>query len=155
VARSDAKLETVAPESADVIAEELISMAIETRLITLTDDAVGQLRTMIEKKGNPSLGLRVWVQPGGCSGFSYGMALDDAPLGDDVISEVEGLRVIVDSFSAGHLQGAKVDYVDSLMGAGFTVLNPNAVSSCGCGHSFESAQGGGDAHACGSGGCSH
>jgi iron-sulfur cluster assembly accessory protein len=130
-------------------------MAIETRLITLTDDAVGQLRTMIEKKGNPSLGLRVWVQPGGCSGFSYGMALDDAPLGDDVISEVEGLTVIVDSFSAGHLQGAKVDYVDSLMGAGFTVLNPNAVSSCGCGHSFESAQGGGDAHACGSGSCAH
>jgi iron-sulfur cluster assembly accessory protein len=130
-------------------------MAIDTRLITLTDDAVGQLRTMIEKKGNPSLGLRVWVQPGGCSGFSYGMALDDAPLSDDVISEVEGLKVIVDSFSAGHLQGAKVDYVDSLMGAGFTVLNPNAVSSCGCGHSFESAQGGGDAHACGSGGCAH
>jgi iron-sulfur cluster assembly accessory protein len=130
-------------------------MAIDTRLITLTNDAVGQLRTMIEKKGNPSLGLRVWVQPGGCSGFSYGMALDDAPLSDDVISEVEGLKVIVDSFSAGHLQGAKVDYVDSLMGAGFTVLNPNAVSSCGCGHSFESAQGGGDAHACGSGGCAH
>ena len=130
-------------------------MAIQTQLITLTDDAVGQLRNMIEKKGNPSLGLRVWVQPGGCSGFSYGMALDDAPLGDDVISEVEGLKVIVDSFSAGHLQGAKVDYVDSLMGAGFTVLNPNAVSSCGCGHSFESAQGGGDAHTCGTGGCSH
>ena len=130
-------------------------MAIDTRLISLTDDAVGQLRNMIEKKGNPSLGLRVWVQPGGCSGFSYGMALDDAPLSDDVISEVEGLKVIVDSFSAGHLQGAKVDYVDSLMGAGFTVLNPNAVSSCGCGHSFESAQGGGDAHTCGSGGCAH
>jgi iron-sulfur cluster assembly accessory protein len=130
-------------------------MAIQTQLITLTDDAVGQLRNMIEKKGNPSLGLRVWVQPGGCSGFSYGMALDDAPLGDDVINEVEGLRVIVDSFSAGHLQGAKVDYVDSLMGAGFTVLNPNAVSSCGCGHSFESAQGGGDAASCGTGGCSH
>ena len=130
-------------------------MAIDIQLITLTNDAVGQLRTMIEKKGNPSLGLRVWVQPGGCSGFSYGMALDDAPLADDVISDVEGLKVIVDSFSAGHLQGAKVDYVDSLMGAGFTVLNPNAVSSCGCGHSFESAQGGGDAHACGSGGCAH
>lgn len=130
-------------------------MAIDTQLITLTNDAVGQLRTMIEKKGNASLGLRVWVQPGGCSGFSYGMALDDAPLDDDVISEVEGLRVIVDSFSAGHLQGARVDYVDSLMGAGFTVLNPNAVSSCGCGHSFESAQGGGDAHACSSGGCAH
>jgi iron-sulfur cluster assembly accessory protein len=130
-------------------------MAIDTQLITLTSDAVGQLRSMIEKKGNPGLSLRVWVQPGGCSGFSYGMALDDAPLSDDIISEVEGLRVIVDSFSAGHLQGAKVDYVDSLMGAGFTVLNPNAVSSCGCGHSFESAQGGGDAHACGSGGCAH
>jgi iron-sulfur cluster assembly protein len=130
-------------------------MAIDTQLITLTDDAVGQLRAMIEKKGNPSLGLRVWVQAGGCSGFSYGMALDDSPLDDDVISSVAGLKVIVDASSAPHLQGAKVDYVDSLMGAGFTVLNPNAVSSCGCGHSFESAQGGGDAHACGSGGCSH
>jgi iron-sulfur cluster assembly accessory protein len=130
-------------------------MAIDTQLISLTDDAVGQLRTMIEKKGNPSLALRVWVQAGGCSGFSYGMALDDSPLSDDVISEVSGLKVIVDATSAQHLQGAKVDYVDSLMGAGFTVLNPNAVSSCGCGHSFESAQGGGDAQSCGSGGCSH
>ena len=129
-------------------------MAIDTQLITLTDTAADQLRTMIQKKGNASLGLRVWVQPGGCSGFSYGMALDDAPLDDDVVSEVSGLKLIVDSYSAQHLGGAKVDYLDSLMGAGFTVLNPNAVSSCGCGHSFESAQGGGDAHSCGSG-CSH
>ncbi|MFY9614056.1 MAG: iron-sulfur cluster insertion protein ErpA [Candidatus Dormiibacterota bacterium] len=130
-------------------------MAIDTQLITLTDSAADQLRTMIEKKGNASLGLRVWVQPGGCSGFSYGMALDDAPLDDDVVSEASGLRVIVDSYSAQHLGGAKVDYLDSLMGAGFTVLNPNAVSSCGCGHSFESAQGGGDAQSCGTGGCAH
>ncbi|MDQ6919368.1 MAG: iron-sulfur cluster insertion protein ErpA [Candidatus Dormibacteraeota bacterium] len=130
-------------------------MAIDTQLITLTDSAADQLRTMIEKKDNASLGLRVWVQPGGCSGFSYGMALDDAPLDDDVVSEISGLKVIVDSYSAQHLGGAKVDYLDSLMGAGFTVLNPNAVSSCGCGHSFESAQGGGDAHSCGSGGCAH
>src|SRR4030081_2031768 len=114
-------------------------MAIETQLISLTDSAADQLRNMIEKKANPGLGLRVWVQPGGCSGFSYGMALDDAPLDYDVISEIAGLKVIVDSFSAGHLQGAKVDYVDSLMGAGFTVLNPNAVSSCGCGPRFASA----------------
>jgi iron-sulfur cluster assembly protein len=130
-------------------------MAIDTQLITLSEDAAGKLREMIEKKANPGLALRVWVQPGGCSGFSYGMALDDAPLNDDVVSEVSGLKVIVDAYSAQHLQGAKVDYVDSLMGAGFTVLNPNAVSSCGCGHSFESAKGGGDAHSCGSGGCSH
>jgi iron-sulfur cluster assembly protein len=130
-------------------------MAIETQLITLTDAAADQLRNMIEKKGNASLGLRVWVQPGGCSGYSYGMALDDAPLDDDVISEASGLKVIVDSFSAQHLGGAKVDYLDSLMGAGFTVLNPNAVSSCGCGHSFESASGGGNAESCGSGGCAH
>ena len=131
-------------------------MAIQTQpLISLTDAAVDQLRTMIEKKGNPNLALRVWVQPGGCSGFSYGMALDDAPLDDDVVSNVGELKVIVDSFSAQHLGGAKVDYLDSLMGAGFTVLNPNAVSSCGCGHSFASAQGGGEAQSCGSGGCSH
>jgi iron-sulfur cluster assembly accessory protein len=130
-------------------------MAIETQLVTLTDSALSQLNTLIEKKGNPSLALRVFVQAGGCSGFQYGMALDDAPLEDDVVSEVNGLRVFVDSFSAQHLQGAKIDFVDSLMGAGFTVLNPNAVSSCGCGHSFQSAQGGGEAQSCGSGGCSH
>jgi iron-sulfur cluster assembly protein len=130
-------------------------MAIDTQLVTLSEVAHSQLQTMITKKGNPNLALRVFVQPGGCSGFSYGMALDDAPLEDDVVSEIQGLRVFVDSFSAQHLQGAQIDYVDSLMGAGFTVLNPNAVSSCGCGHSFESASGGGDAKACGSGGCSH
>jgi iron-sulfur cluster assembly protein len=126
-----------------------------TQLVTLTDDAMSQLQSMIEKKGNPALALRVWVQPGGCSGFNYGMALDDAPLDDDVVSQAGSLRVFVDAFSAQHLQGARIDYVDSLMGAGFTVLNPNAVSSCGCGHSFESAQGGGEARACGSGGCGH
>ena len=134
-----------------------MAIQIETQqLISLTDDARDQLRTMIEKKGNPNLALRVWVQPGGCSGFSYGMALDDAPLDDDVVSEINGLKVIVDAFSSQHLGGAKVDYVDSLMGAGFTVLNPNATSSCGCGHSFSSAQGGGEAQSCGSGGgCAH
>jgi iron-sulfur cluster assembly accessory protein len=130
-------------------------MAIETQLVTLTDSALSQLNTLIEKKGNPSLALRVFVQAGGCSGFQYGMALDDAPLEDDVVSEVNGLKVFVDSYSAQHLQGAKIDFVDSLMGAGFTVLNPNAVSSCGCGHSFQSTQGGGEAQSCGSGGCSH
>ena len=130
-------------------------MAIETQVVTLTDDAKSQFKAMIEKKGNPNLALRVFVQAGGCSGFSYGMALADVPLDGDVISEVAGIRVFVDSSSAEHLQGATIDYVDSLMGAGFTVLNPNAVSSCGCGHSFESAKGGGDAHASGSGGCSH
>jgi len=125
------------------------------QLVSLTEAATEQLRGLIAKKGNPDLALRVFVQQGGCSGFSYGMALDDAPLEDDVISEVSGLKVYVDSFSAQHLGGARIDYVDSLMGAGFTVLNPNAVSSCGCGHSFESAQGGGEAHSCGSGGCAH
>ena len=126
-------------------------MAIDTQLITLTNDAVGQLRSMIVKKGNPSLGLRVWVQAGGCSGFSYGMALDDSPLDDDVISEVSGLKVIVDASSSAHLQGAKVDYVDSLMGAGFTVHNPNAVHSCSCGTSFDTGEDAGEARACGCG----
>lgn len=127
-------------------------MAIQTQqLITLTDDARDQLRTMIEKKGNPSLALRVWVQPGGCSGFSYGMALDDAPLDDDIVSEVNGLRVIVDAYSSQHLGGAKVDYLDSLMGAGFTVQNPNAVHSCSCGTSFDTGDDAGEAKACGCG----
>jgi iron-sulfur cluster assembly protein len=128
-------------------------MALDMQLVTISEDAVGKLKEMIAQKENPNLALRIFVQPGGCSGFSYGMALDDTPLSDDVITESDGVRVFIDNFSSQHLQGAKIDYSDSLMGAGFTVLNPNAVSSCGCGHSFESAQGGGETKSCGSGGC--
>ncbi len=123
--------------------------------LTLSAVASTKVRELLEQEGNPDLGLRVYVAGGGCSGLQYGMALDDNTLDDDYVVGVEGIRVLVDSESARFLEGSEIDYVDSLMGAGFTVNNPNAVSTCGCGHSFRTADEGGSARGCGSGGCGH
>jgi len=123
--------------------------------LTLSVVASTKVRELLEQEGNPDLGLRVYVAGGGCSGLQYGMALDDNTLDDDYVVGVEGIRVLVDSESARFLEGSEIDYVDSLMGAGFTVNNPNAVSTCGCGHSFRTADEGGSARGCGSGGCGH
>ena len=128
---------------------------IEQATVSLTPQAMSQLRNLLTQENNPQLGLRVFVSGGGCSGLQYGMAFDDNVRPEDEVIETDGVKVIVDEYSIQHIRGSEIDYVDSLMGAGFTVLNPNAVSSCGCGHSFESAQGGGDAHSCASRGCSH
>lgn len=117
-------------------------------MITLTTTATEQLKQLIEKQGDPQTALRVFVSPGGCSGFQYGMALDTiAQEGDEVLDQ-DGIRVIIDEYSINYLEGAEIDYVDSLMGAGFTVYNPNAVSSCGCGHSFQTADHAGQAQKC-------
>jgi iron-sulfur cluster assembly protein len=122
--------------------------------ITLTEKAANRLREIIASKGE-NLALRVMVRPGGCSGYEYGMALERNPRPDDDVTEIEGLKVVVDPRSVEFLDGATVDYVDSLMGGGFAINNPNAVSSCGCGQSFKAANGGGAPKSCGSGGCSH
>ena len=105
-------------------------IADDTQLITITDSALGQLRDLLQKQGRPEMGLRVFVQPGGCSGMSYGMGFEDRPEEGDAVSEVGGVRLFVDSVSARYIKGAEIDFVDSLMGGGFTVHNPNAVSSC-------------------------
>ena len=119
-----------------------------TQFVTLTEPAVVQLKGLIEKQGDSELALRVFVSPGGCSGFQYGMALDSAVEEGDQIFEQAGVKLVVDEFSLNYLQGAEIDYVDGLMGAGFTVYNPNATSSCSCGHSFETADGAGKAQRC-------
>ena len=111
-------------------------------IVTLTDKAVAQLRNLLEQANNPDLALRVFVSPGGCSGFNYGMALDDVLQDDDLVSEQADVRVIIDEMSGYYLRGAQIDYVDSLMGGGFTVHNPNASSTCSCGHSFNAGDGG-------------
>jgi iron-sulfur cluster assembly protein len=98
---------------------------------------------------NPDVGLRVYVYSGGCSGFRYGMMLEDAPTPEDRILESNGVKVYVDGRSIDLLQGAQIDYVDTLMGAGFTVNNPNAVSACGCGSSFRTADSAGSPASCG------
>ncbi len=123
--------------------------AVETT-ITMTTAAADKVRELLKQENDESLGLRIFVAGGGCSGLQYGMTLDEEQEGDTIVA-MEGFRVFVDEMSLGYIVGSEVDYVDSLMGAGFTVNNPNAVSSCGCGHSFKTASGGGDARSCGCG----
>lgn len=124
--------------------------AVETNVITITPTAAEKVRELLTQENDPSLALRIFVAGGGCSGLQYGMTLDEEQDGDTVISQGE-FKVLVDEMSLGYINGSQVDYVDSLMGAGFTVNNPQAVSSCGCGHSFKTADGGGEARSCGCG----
>lgn len=124
---------------------------IETNVITMTPTAVEKVQELLTQENDPSLGLRIFVAGGGCSGLQYGMTLDEEQEGDTILPQGQ-FRVFVDEMSLEYIKGSQVDYVDSLMGAGFTVNNPNAVSSCGCGHSFRTAGGGGgEARSCGCG----
>ena len=117
-------------------------------VVSLTDAAVLKLQELTKEETNPQLGLRVYVYSGGCSGFRYGMMLEDAPTPEDRVMEASGIRVYVDGQSVDLLKGAQIDYVDTLMGAGFTVNNPNAVAACGCGSSFRTADDAGSARSC-------
>jgi iron-sulfur cluster assembly protein len=116
--------------------------------LTLTHEAVTRLKTVLEGQQVPEGALRVFVTPGGCSGFSYGMSLEPEPADDDEIVEQQGVKVVVDPFSLQYLEGAQIDFIDSLMGGGFTVVNPNAVKSCACGQSFETSFDAGAAKPC-------
>jgi len=122
-----------------------------SQIVTVSDTALGQLKTLIEgQAAERPIGLRVFVQSGGCSGFSYGMGLDEnSPQEDDQVVDIDGtLKVYVDAYSAQYLDGAEIDYVDQLMGGGFTIHNPNAVRTCGCGHSFQTSDSAGTARSC-------
>jgi iron-sulfur cluster assembly accessory protein len=105
-------------------------------VITLTDSAAKKVRELVEAEGNNELALRVAVRPGGCSGFSYEMFFDSDFAADDQKAEYDGVKVVVDAASLQYLTGASLDYKEGLMGAGFTVNNPNTTRSCGCGQSF-------------------
>ncbi|MGZ8513726.1 MAG: iron-sulfur cluster insertion protein ErpA [Candidatus Limnocylindrales bacterium] len=117
-------------------------------VVSLTDAAVLKLQELTREETNPQIGLRVYVYSGGCSGFRYGMMLEDAPTAEDRVLEASGIRVYVDGQSVDLLKGSQIDYVDTLMGAGFTVNNPNAVAACGCGSSFRTADDAGSAKGC-------
>ncbi len=108
----------------------------ETFKISLTEKAAEKVRRTMDKQGKNDAGLRVYVSGGGCSGFQYGLAFDEKKDGDHVI-EAYGVRVLVDDESAQYLDGSEIDYVESVMGEGFMVNNPNATETCGCGHSFK------------------
>lgn len=122
--------------------------------ITITDKAANRLKEIIASKGE-NLSLRVMVRAGGCSGFEYGMALERTTRPDDTVAEHDGVKVLVDANSLRYLDGSTIDFVDSLMGGGFAINNPNATSTCGCGQSFKAGSEGGAPRSCGSGGCSH
>jgi len=119
-----------------------------TTVVSLSDAAATKLRELTKDETNPDIGLRVYVYSGGCSGFRYGMMLEDAPTPEDNILNANGIKVYVDGQSIDLLKGSQIDYVDTLMGAGFTVNNPNAVAACGCGSSFRTADDAGTARSC-------
>ena len=115
------------------------SMEIQERtdtLVSLTPAAAAKIKQLIESETDVSV-LRVAIEGGGCSGFQYGLGFDRDAVEGDHEFEAHGVRVVVDPFSAPYLNGAEVDYVDSIEQSGFAINNPNAVSSCGCGHSFQ------------------
>lgn len=132
-----------------------INPAVEAEtILSVTPAAVNIIKTLLEQKNIPGYALRVFVSGGGCSGMQYGMAFEEAPRDFDAVVETEGVKLLVDPTSLMYLQGATIDYVDSLFGGGFRIDNPNAVSSCGCGHSFKTADGA-EASAGGCSTCSH
>jgi len=105
--------------------------------ISLTERAASELQGMLEDNNKTEAALRVWVAGGGCSGLSYGMALDEnAPEESDHVMSDKGIRIYVDELSLRYMVGAVVDYVDDVLGGGFKIDNPKAVKSCGCGSSF-------------------
>ena len=98
--------------------------------------AVEKLKDILAEENNPNLKLRVFVQGGGCSGMQYGFTLDETQNEDDFVIENDGIAVLVDSMSMQYMDGANIDYKDDLMGSSFSIDNPNAQTSCGCGSSF-------------------
>jgi iron-sulfur cluster assembly protein len=107
-------------------------------MVNLTEAAAEKVSALITAKNNDQLALRIFIKSGGCSGFSYGMALDEAK-DNDKIFEQNGIKVVIDEQSGQYLAGAEVDYVESMMGGGFKISNPQASSTCGCGSSFRTA----------------
>ena len=105
-------------------------------MITISASAKEKIKDLLYEEGNPQLALRTFVQGGGCSGFSYGFTFDEVINEDDFEIPLDEFKVLVDAMSMSYLQGAEIDYKEELMGSSFTIKNPNAQTSCGCGSSF-------------------
>jgi len=105
-------------------------------MITITENATVKLKDILAEENNPDLKLRIFVQGGGCSGMQYGFTLDETPNEDDFTLDESGVQILVDAMSMQYLTGAEIDYKDDLMGSSFSIKNPNAQTSCGCGSSF-------------------
>ena len=105
-------------------------------IINVTEAAAGKIRELLVEEGKAESGLRVFVQGGGCSGFQNGLMIEESGGVGDQLFESNGVRLFVDPVSISYLKGAEVDFVDTITGGGFTIKNPNATSTCGCGSSF-------------------
>jgi iron-sulfur cluster assembly accessory protein len=123
-------------------------MVLEQTLVTVTEKAASKAKSILTERGIESGALRVFVVGGGCSGYQYGMAIARNREDGDIEIDAGGVTILVDQESAPLLDGAEVDYVEDLMKSGFTIFNPNAVKSCACGTSFQTADGSGHAKAC-------
>jgi iron-sulfur cluster insertion protein len=104
--------------------------------ITITDSAATKIADLLAEENNPKLCLRTFVQGGGCSGFQYGFTFDEEQNEDDFVLEKNGVKILVDSMSYQYLVGAEINYTEDLSGSSFTIKNPNAQTTCGCGSSF-------------------
>ena len=111
---------------------------VETRTdgINVTDTAAAKVKSLLEQEGRDDLQLRIAVQPGGCSGLRYQLFFDERHLDGDIVNDFNGVAVVVDRMSSPYLNGATIDFVDSIEKQGFTIDNPNATGSCACGDSF-------------------
>ena len=105
-------------------------------MITITESAKEKIKDILLEENNPNISLRTFVQGGGCSGFSYGFTLDEIKNEDDFEIPLDNFTILVDSMSMTYLQGAEIDYKEELMGSTFSIKNPNAQTTCGCGSSF-------------------
>jgi iron-sulfur cluster assembly accessory protein len=112
------------------------SAAVHMEQLTVTDAAASKANELLKSNGKEHAAIRVFVKSGGCSGYSYGMAIDERTIDGDREFVDRGVKLVVDPRSWQLLQGAEIDYIENMMGGGFSVNNPNATSSCGCGHSF-------------------
>ncbi|MFW5748848.1 MAG: HesB/IscA family protein [Chloroflexota bacterium] len=123
-----------------IIEPEDIKVTTDEQALIVTPAALATIRSLLEQRGIPNHALRVFVAGGGCSGLQYGMAFEESPAGNDTVVDIDGVRLIVDPTSLGYLYGATIDFVDSLMGGGFRIDNPNSAGGCGCGKSFKSKE---------------
>jgi len=117
-------------------------------MIEISESATVKIKEMMAEQETPDLFLRLGVKAGGCSGFSYGMGFDDEQSESDQLLDVNGLKVIVDRDSTKYLNGVQIDFKESAMGGGFTIDNPNAIATCGCGSSFRTREEAGQPENC-------
>ena len=114
----------------------MINITTRAIMITISESAKAKIKDLLLEENNPKLALRTFVQGGGCSGFSYGFTFDEEINEDDFEVPLDNFRVLVDALSMQYLTGAEIDYKEEVMGSSFTIKNPNAQTTCGCGSSF-------------------